>query len=180
MDADQAIAIIETVLAPKRLNTIQIQIVRGVITGSSYQEIIAATATEDLPARVQLQSQTTELIGKVDSGRISKYQLSYVKETGAQLWQCLSQRLGKKVTKKSLAAVLLWYAQQPVIDLAADQIEFRAALQANSTDWGDVNLGVDDRFYGRTTEIKILTDWCLSERCRLILLVGMGGMGKTR
>ena len=111
-------------------------------TQTLCQEIIAATEAEDLPGRVQLQSKTTELISKVDSGRSGKYQLSYVKEAGAQLWQCLSQRLGQKVTKKSLAAVLLWYTQQPVIDLAADRIESRADLQVNSTDWGDVNLGV--------------------------------------
>jgi WD40 repeat protein len=178
MDADQAITIIETVLAPKHLNTVQIRVVRGVIAGSSYQEIIAAAAADDLPGR--LQSGTTESIAKADNPRSGKYQLSYIKETGAQLWQSLSQKLGQKVTKKSLAAVLLWYTKQPESSLGDGEIEDRADLTARSTNWGDVNLGIEDRFYGRTIEIALLTNWCLHERCRLILLVGMGGMGKTR
>jgi NB-ARC domain len=36
-----------------------------------------------------------------------------------------------------------------------------------------------ERFYGRTEEIATLTNWCLSDRCRLIFAIGMGGMGKT-
>ena len=44
-------------------------------------------------------------------------------------------------------------------------------------DWGealDVSI-----FYGRETEINTLTQWVLNDRCKLITLLGMGGMGKT-
>ncbi len=44
-------------------------------------------------------------------------------------------------------------------------------------DWGespDVSA-----FYGRTEELATLKHWILEERCRLITLLGMGGMGKT-
>ena len=44
-------------------------------------------------------------------------------------------------------------------------------------DWGealDVSI-----FYGRETEMDILTQWVLHDRCKLITLLGMGGMGKT-
>ncbi|HEY9768940.1 MAG TPA: NB-ARC domain-containing protein [Coleofasciculaceae cyanobacterium] len=34
-------------------------------------------------------------------------------------------------------------------------------------------------FYGRTSELKILRKWSIEERCRLIAVVGMGGIGKT-
>ncbi|MEC4816466.1 MAG: NB-ARC domain-containing protein [Scytonema sp. PMC 1069.18] len=55
----------------------------------------------------------------------------------------------------------------------------------NQADWGeapDVSL-----FYGRTEELAMLKHWILNEfpvegqnqRCRLITLLGMGGMGKT-
>ena len=42
MDASLALAIIETVLAPKSLSSVQIQIICGVITGCSYQQIAVA------------------------------------------------------------------------------------------------------------------------------------------
>ena len=45
------------------------------------------------------------------------------------------------------------------------------------TSWGeaiDVSL-----FYGREQELKTLEQWIIGDRCRLILLLGMGGMGKT-
>lgn len=34
-------------------------------------------------------------------------------------------------------------------------------------------------FYGRTEELATLTHWILEERCRLVTLLGMGGIGKT-
>jgi AAA ATPase domain len=34
-------------------------------------------------------------------------------------------------------------------------------------------------FYGRERELQTLTDWVQRDRCRLIAIVGMGGMGKT-
>ena len=42
MNADLAITIIEAVLAPKSLNIVQQEIIRGAIEGRSYQAIIAA------------------------------------------------------------------------------------------------------------------------------------------
>src|SRR5262249_33804828 len=33
--------------------------------------------------------------------------------------------------------------------------------------------------YGRQAELEVLARWLVAERCRLIALVGMGGIGKT-
>lgn len=45
------------------------------------------------------------------------------------------------------------------------------------TDWGEA---IDvSRFYGRTDELHTLSQWILEERCRIVALLGMGGMGKT-
>ncbi|MDJ0799749.1 MAG: ATP-binding protein [Calothrix sp. MO_167.B12] len=44
-------------------------------------------------------------------------------------------------------------------------------------DWGgaiDVSI-----FYGRKTEIALITDWIVEQQCRLVLVTGMGGIGKT-
>lgn len=44
-------------------------------------------------------------------------------------------------------------------------------------DWGDAPDVAG--FWGRTSEIQILKRWILHERCPLIGLLGMGGIGKT-
>jgi len=44
-------------------------------------------------------------------------------------------------------------------------------------DWGEA---IDvSTFYGRTTELTILKRWIQQDRCRLIAILGMGGIGKT-
>lgn len=40
-------------------------------------------------------------------------------------------------------------------------------------------IPVVDVFYGRMVEIERLTEWLLVERCRLMNVLGMGGVGKT-
>jgi transcriptional regulator with XRE-family HTH domain len=55
-----------------------------------------------------------------------------------------------------------------------------ALLQADCDsvqNWGEApDSGV---FYGRTTELATLEQWILKDRCRLVTLLGMGGIGKT-
>ncbi|MDJ0615667.1 MAG: ATP-binding protein [Calothrix sp. MO_192.B10] len=44
-------------------------------------------------------------------------------------------------------------------------------------DWGGaIDVSV---FYGRKTEISLITDWIVGQQCRLVLVTGMGGIGKT-
>ncbi|NJR21632.1 MAG: hypothetical protein HC786_05355, partial [Richelia sp. CSU_2_1] len=50
-------------------------------------------------------------------------------------------------------------------------------VESIAQDWGeapDVSL-----FYGRTAELTTLTQWILQDRCRLIGIIGIGGVGKT-
>ncbi|QQE67544.1 hypothetical protein GFS31_42570 (plasmid) [Leptolyngbya sp. BL0902] len=52
-----------------------------------------------------------------------------------------------------------------------------SASPSPPTSWGSA---IDvSHFYGREPELAILKQWILADRCRLILLLGMGGMGKT-
>ena len=44
-------------------------------------------------------------------------------------------------------------------------------------DWGDAPEV--SKFYGRESELALLTDWLLARRCRVVSLLGMGGIGKT-
>jgi len=45
-------------------------------------------------------------------------------------------------------------------------------------DWGNApNIPV---FFGRTSELETLEQWIVEEQCRLVAIVGMSGIGKTR
>ncbi|ACK71656.1 transcriptional regulator, LuxR family [Gloeothece citriformis PCC 7424] len=47
----------------------------------------------------------------------------------------------------------------------------------NSMDWdGAPDVSV---FYGRATELALLKDWIVNQGCRLVSLLGIGGVGKT-
>lgn len=49
--------------------------------------------------------------------------------------------------------------------------------QPSFRDWGEAPDST--AFYGRTHELATLEQWIIQDRCRLIALLGMGGMGKT-
>ncbi len=44
-------------------------------------------------------------------------------------------------------------------------------------DWGDA-LEITT-FYGRETELALLTDWVLEQHCRVVSVLGLGGIGKS-
>src|SRR5262249_43152779 len=50
-------------------------------------------------------------------------------------------------------------------------------LAPRGQDWGEApDVGT---FHGRARELETLTAWSLTEGCRLLALLGMGGIGKT-
>ena len=82
-----------------------------------------------------------------------------------------------------------WEQQRPLKSKLATQSTADASLvepeattdtqpqTSSHQDWGEA-LDVST-FYGREEELAQLTRWILHDRCRLITLVGMGGIGKT-
>jgi WD40 repeat protein len=128
------------------------------------------------------------------------YSPTYLKhDVGPKLWRLLSEVLGEKVNKTSfrMAIERRYHAEiaeaetsnkpLPQAEALTDTSQGRAStgLAANTNaepiarrqDWGeamDVSF-----FYGRQQELAQLQHWILDERCRLVALLGMGGMGKT-
>ena len=105
-----------------------------------------------------------------EMARQSGYELSYVKQAGSQLWQLLSQTLEEKVTKHNVQFVL----QR---SLSSAQLAPLVPAAAPIINWGDA---VDvSCFYGREAELSQLANWIQTDRCRLVGVFGMGGIGKT-
>jgi hypothetical protein len=122
----------------------------------------------------------------------SGYELGYIRYIGSQLWQSLSKAFGTKVTKNNIHAVLKQYVAKHaashkgsvfVQEWQQAQARVPKVLTAEGSralqrqDWGEtVDVSV---FYGRTAELATLKQWIVQNRCRLVVLLGMGGIGKT-
>jgi ATP-dependent Clp protease ATP-binding subunit ClpA len=180
MTVEEALEIVEKLLNYDSLNKIQEIVFRQAWEGKSYPEIAASTS----------------------------YDPEYIKQVGFHLWQSLSKALGKKVTKNNFQSILKRYARQTQISASFSAISSTSDLAKSDRnseineslditalenaippdnpstyfshahqDWGDaLDVSV---FYGRTAELLKLEQWLLQERCRLVTILGMGGIGKT-
>jgi len=178
---EEPLAILDTVLREKCFNDVQEQVFRQSWQGKSYQEIAESTG----------------------------YDAAYIRDVGYKLWQLLSKSLGVKVTKSNFQSVLRKssqelgrYEQQMQAETMVDvkvgsqnnldnhqrlktelfQEEFKVLHHENidiptGYDWGEaIDVSI---FYGRTEELDTFRKWILDEQCRLIAILGMGGIGKT-
>ena len=136
------------------------------------------------------------------------YSPNYLKQdAGPKLWQLLSNVFGEKVKKNTFKgaierqAALVYRFAADDSDLAvanvADKIgsstisklaglENLTVLPANINqhsqshqhyDWGEApDVSV---FYGRNQELSALEQWISTDKCRIVSILGMGGIGKT-
>ncbi|WP_271252973.1 NB-ARC domain-containing protein [Pseudanabaena sp. Chao 1811] len=164
MTIEDAIAIVDAALQGKRLSNIQEQLFRQTWEGKTYAEI-------------------AETCG---------YDSSYIRDVGYRLWQMLTKGFGERVTKHNLQVVVRSHAKRlmgnvtsmsqpitsPLVALSNPHIEV-IAKDGNTKrcDWGNaIDTSI---FYGRTQELAQVKNWVISDRCRLLGVFGIGGIGKT-
>ncbi|MEG4517371.1 MULTISPECIES: NB-ARC domain-containing protein [unclassified Microcoleus] len=108
-----------------------------------------------------------------------------MQDVGPKLWKLLSEALGERVSKKNFQAALerrsLLESEtvaQPTAPITSD---LAPEIQDTGTplrqDWGEAPDA--SNFVGRAVELNTLSQWILRDRCRLVALLGMGGIGKT-
>lgn len=150
MTSEEALRLVDTVLKQTSLNTLQEFVFLQVWNGKGYAEISESQG----------------------------YSQEYIKRVGAQLWRSLSKALGERVTKSNVHTILRRYAAQN--EETGEALPAEQNLEKRTIPvcyWGDA---IDtSHFYGRSEELTSLEQWIVSERCQLIALFGMGGMGKT-
>ena len=159
MKAEEALEILETVLPPGSLNAVKTTVFCQAWDGKGYTEIADKAG----------------------------YDPDYIKGVAANLWQCLSNVLGEKVTKKNFRALL---RQKLGIHKSLTKTELnipqpkispcpteKILHKPKSIDWGEaIDVSI---FYGRSQELDQLHDYIVADGCRLVALLGMGGIGKT-
>ncbi|MEA5625955.1 NACHT and WD40 repeat domain-containing protein [Nostoc sp. UHCC 0251] len=86
-----------------------------------------------------------------------------------------------KVDKRTLVSLFMMFNleldQNDYISPDSDLKGQEDLKNPKRVDWGEmVDVSV---FYGRTAELALLEEWLIQERCRVMALLGMGGIGKT-
>ncbi len=162
VELDLLLTQIDAITAPNRgrsLSEVEIALITGAWENASYQAIADR----------------------------SGYSINYLqRDIGPRFWKLLSQTFAQKINKTNLRTVLppilihragkLEIGSSDALDMAPDG-DTPVVGRQPTIDWGeaiDVSM-----FYGRTIELATLTAWLNDDQCRVIALLGMGGIGKS-
>jgi hypothetical protein len=129
---------------------------------------------------------------------------SRIREIGSELWQILSQELGEDVSKTNFRSTMERFQVSHSLNFAQDVVaigNFNICGEArhppnipnshppnqetsNSKQTKTIHQDLSEMpelgdFFDRPLELHTLTTWILQQRCRLITLTGISGIGKT-
>ena len=129
---------------------------------------------------------------------------SRIREIGSELWQILSQELGEDVSKSNVRSAIERLQNSNVVNFAQDVVvsgSFNICGEArhppnipnshppnqetaNPKQTKTLHQDLSEMpelgdFFDRPLELQTLTTWILQQRCRLITLTGISGIGKT-
>jgi WD40 repeat protein len=99
------------------------------------------------------------------------YSSTYLKhDVGPKLWKLISAALAEKVNKTSFRSAI----ERRFLAEAPPEIQTRESTHCSWNEAPDIPY-----FYDRHSELAQLQSWIVDQQCRLITILGMGGMGKT-
>ena len=152
----------------EHLDYLQEAILRGTLQGQTYSQIAVDNHTSE----------------------------GHLRDVGSDLWKIVSDALGEDVTKLSFRAILkktkvynLSHFGKDIVHIGDVNIcpetskstQVKQQPQETSTQ-SHIDLGDAPEiftFYDRTDELATLENWILQDRCRIIALLGINGIGKT-
>jgi transcriptional regulator with XRE-family HTH domain len=127
--------------------------------------------------------QQAKLEGELREKFGSKYTLEEISERAGLTSNTVAKILTNQegVDKRTLVYLFMAFNlelnPQDYFKLNPDLARLSALESRKRVDWGEiVDVSV---FYGRTDELTLLEQWLIQERCRVVALLGMGGIGKT-
>ncbi|MUL35113.1 NB-ARC domain-containing protein [Gloeocapsopsis dulcis] len=149
----------------KSLTAVEKSLLRGLLCGYSPAEI----------ARIIYQNRSSSTVRVYLSNGLYKYieeMLSF--QTGdfvkIQNWSRVVQLL-EKAGYRNLTAKAN-YESTPLPNQHLETV-----VTTPKQDWGEA---IDAKiFYGRNQELRSLQQWIVADQCRVVALLGMGGVGKT-
>ncbi|GAB4536676.1 MAG: hypothetical protein Tsb0014_24680 [Pleurocapsa sp.] len=135
-------------------------------------ELEGLNDAQELVFRLSWQGKTYRQIAEM-----CDYDPDYVRDIGFRLWRSLSVKLNTKVTKKNIHLILREYlTHHRKIKLTTIREKTYTSLQ-KFRDWGEA---IDTKvFYGRDRDLQKVTNWIMTDNCRLVGVFGLGGVGKT-
>ena len=153
----------------KALTPVEKKFLRGLLCGFSPAEI----------ANAVYKSRSSSTVRVYLSNGLYKYleeMLSNQTQTSVKVknWSRVTHLLEKAGYKKA------WHMEQnnnQIITNIKNQTDFVTMKSAEKQDWGEaIDVSI---FHGRTQELAQAKQWILQERCRLVVLLGLAGVGKT-
>ena len=154
MDLDEACKVADIAVSAKigrNLSDVQKFILRGALQGQTYEQIAES----------------------------SNYSVSYLKKyVGHSLWKLLSEALDEKVSKTNFREALereFHRCSAPPV-VASPPLDQNRIRQTTAILIEVPHIPV---FFGRTDELIKLEQWLTKDSCRIVLLSGIGGIGKT-
>lgn len=183
MNVEEALAVLDTVLKQPSLNDIQELIFCQAWSGQTYPEI-AEISGYDANYIKDVGCKLWKLLSKAFEEEVTKSNFRSVLKRRTPSRICIGEAwsVGQKPTPIAVgvAEYINVNIQNTKTDLLIANpklIDTQTTTNKTLCDWGEA--GDVSAFYGRIEELNTLKQWIVGDRCRLIAILGMGGMGKT-
>ncbi|MBW4621079.1 MAG: NACHT domain-containing protein [Cyanosarcina radialis HA8281-LM2] len=185
MDYKEALNVVKSAVAAKtekQLSEAEKTVLRGAWEGKTYDEMTVTSGYTLNYLKNDAGPNFWKLLSEVFGEKVSKANLRAILERHSRyqlerLRQKIEQtREQARATCKEKGATskecaVLWDAMEEM------QAEIAHKNSKKRLDWGEAPLL--PTFYGRTNELEKLKKWILQDKDPLVILLGIGGIGKT-